>query len=478
VNLRRLVVLMMLLGLVVAACSRSDNNASTNNSSTSSTTAAGGGKGLAAGAFGDLGTVCKPGAAKAVTGQTGINGTTISAGVLSDKGFSGRPGLTREFHDIAQAVTKWCDAHGGVDGYKINADLLDAALTNAPQMYTKACDTDFFLVAGGAVFDNQGVPIQLKCGLPNIAGYVVTPEAAGADLTVQPIPNPTNQISLGELPWLQKQFPGTTDHVGVMTGDIGTTITVADREQEAAKQLGWKIVNYQKYSPLGESNWTPFVQTLKDKNVQGLIWVGEPENLAKMLQAAQTINYAPKWIRTDANHYDDNLITVGGNAINNIYVHDSFWPFTPASKAAENPATQQYLDLLKQYGPSDGRRALLGVQGLSGWMLFFKSIDACVKAGTLTRDCVFEKARSTKNWTGGGLHVPTNQGVAADCFAIAQATPTGWKFPKVTGFGTHDVQGFFTCDPKKFVFNLTGNYGAGLKCPSGKPNPLPSQCAQ
>src|SRR5262249_7975901 len=163
-----------------------------------------------------------------------------------------------------------------------------------------------------------------------------------------------------------------------------------------------------------EANWTPFVQTLKDKGVEGIIWVGEPENLAKMLQAAQTINYTPKWVRTDANHYDSNLITVGGNAVSNVYVQDAFWPFNPESMAAKNPATQQYLDLLKQYGPGDARKALLGLQGLSGWMLFFKSVDACVKAGTLTRDCVFAKARSTKNWTGGGLHVPTNQGVAPD----------------------------------------------------------------
>ena len=481
-KLRRLLVLVIALALIAAACSR-DDNTSTDGSGTTqpasgTTTAPNAEAGLDQGAFGDLGTVCSEGdkPAEPVTGQTGINGTTIRAATFSDRGFSGRPGLTREFHDIAEAVTKWCNEHGGVRGYKVEADLRDSALTNYAPLVLKSCDEDFFMVAGGAVFDDSGIADQLECGLPNIAGYVVTPQAAGADLTVQPLPNPAAKLPIGDFKWLEDQYPDTTQNVGIITGDFATTVTVADRYQEGVEQLGWKIVDYQKYSPLGESNWAPFVQRLIDKKVKGIIWVGEPENLAKLMEAMGNFDYKPDWVRTDANHYDQNLLTVGGDAINKVYVRNAFWPFLPEEKAKENPATQQYLDLLDKYGPADGRRALLGLQGLSGWMLYFKSLGECIDAGTLTRDCVYDKARSEKDWTGGGLHVPTSQGVAPDCFSLAEGTPTGFEFPKVTGFGTSDVADFFTCDPEGFVTTLKGDYGAGVKCPSGKPDPLPSEC--
>jgi hypothetical protein len=156
-----------------------------------------------------------------------------------------------------------------------------------------------------------------------------------------------------------------------------------------------------------------------------------------------------------------------------LYVRDAFWPF---ERSKENPATQQYLDLLDEYGPSDTRVALLGLQGLSSWMMFFTALGSCADDGTVTRDCVYDEARSLKDWTGGGLHVPTNQGVAPDCFALAEGTPDGFTFPKVTGFGTSDDAGFFTCDPKSFVITLKGDYGQGAKCPSGKADPLPSEC--
>jgi hypothetical protein len=480
---QRLVVLALLLALVVAACGRSNDNTSDDEGGGTTAPAApttnpNAAKGLDDGAFGDLGVVCKPGDAKPVDGQVGIKGTEIHVATFSDKGFSGRPGLTREFHDIATAVTKWCNEHGGVNGYKIVADLRDSALTNYTPLVLQSCNEDFFMVAGGAVFDNTGVNDQLKCGLPNIAGYVVTPEAAAADLTIQPVPNLNQTIPIGDFYWLEDQFPEAVKRVGVLTGNIDTTKVVADKYVEAAESLGWTIVDYEKYSPLGEANWAPFVQALKGKRADGIIWVGEPENLAKFLQAAKNLDYNPSFVRTDANHYDSNLVTVGQNALTiPVYVRNAFWPFIPASIAKQNVATEQYLELLKRYGPSDARKAGLGLQGLSGWMMFFKALGECSDAGTVTRDCVYEKARAMKDWTGGGLHVPTTQGTPPDCFSMALATPKGFEFPKVTGFGSSDVADFFTCNPDKFVTTLKKNYGTGAKCPSGKADPLPSECS-
>jgi hypothetical protein len=482
VKARRLVALATLLVLFAAACGRSDDSSSGGEPSAtdgpSDTTGDGGeGEGLDAGGFGDLGVVCSEGEGEPepVNGVVGIDGTTINIATFSDPGFAGRPGLNQEFFDTAEAVVDWCNDHGGVRGYQLKVDLRDAALTEYQPRILESCDADFFMVGGGAVFDDTGQSDRLECGLPDIAGFVVTPQAAGADLEVQPLPNPPNSLPVGDFEWIAQRFPGTTDNVGVFTGNLGTTLTVAERYKEAIGDLGWNVVYDDSYNAAGESNWRPFAQAMQEAGVEGLVWVGEPENLAALRQAMQDIGYEPQWVRTDANHYDENYIKVGGDAVGNTFVRTAFWPF---ERADENTATAQYLELMETYKPDGKFPALLAAQGLSAWMLFLTSAGECVDAGTLDRDCVFEHARDHTDWTGGGLHAPMSvlTRTAPSCFAVAEATPDGFVFPDVTDFGTDTVQDFYACDDS-YTKQLTGNYGQGALCPSGVPDALPSECA-
>jgi hypothetical protein len=467
---RRLLALFGVLVIAFAACSRSDNGSNATTGSTSSTSAPSSGKGLAAGAFGDLGVICKPGNAKPITGQTGINGTTISLGTVSDRGFSGSPGLDEEFNDLADAFTAWCDAHGGVQGYKLKNDNLDAKITEYQNRIIEACDKDFALVGGGGALDSAQKP-RLACGLPDFPAYVVTDEAVNSDLHVTAVPNGGGTWASGDFRWIAQHFPGTTQHVASLYGDYATTQTVDARNKEVMASLGWKVVNSQSYAILGESNWTPFAQAMKDKGVQGVVWVGEPQNLAKFLQAAQTINFHPQWVRADANGYDTKYTSTGGTTVDGTYIRSIFWPL---ERASENPATQQYLDMMKQYKPG-GKIALLGEQGLSAWLLFVTSLNKCIDAGTLTRDCVYSTAKKVTSWTGGGLHAKDDPASEkfSDCYTIIQTK--GGKFVNAKVDANFDR--IYNCDPKN-VFVLKNNgMTAGIKC-TGQPDPLPSNCGK
>ena len=66
-------------------------------------------------------------------------------------------------------------------------------------MIIKSCEEDFALVGGGAVFDDADNGGRVACGLPNIAGYVVSPKARVAELQVQPFPNPVYKLNAGPL---------------------------------------------------------------------------------------------------------------------------------------------------------------------------------------------------------------------------------------------------------------------------------------
>jgi ABC-type branched-subunit amino acid transport system substrate-binding protein len=193
---------------------------------------------------------------------------------------------------------------------------------------------------------------------------------------------------------------------------------------------------------------------LKDNGVKGLLWTGEPENLAKLMQALGDIGYSLDFIRTDANHYDAKLQETGGSAIKNVYVRSIFNPFETAKPGSP---TQEYLDAFKKYLPNGKAKALLGLQAWSAWMLFATAANEC--GDNLTRKCVYETATKIKEWTGGGLHSATDlseNAAAPDCFVEMIADSKGFKV-------VNDLkpnEGIFRCDPKS-VYHLTGDYGKG-----------------
>jgi ABC-type branched-subunit amino acid transport system substrate-binding protein len=445
---KRLIVLAVLAALAAAACGRSDTQTG-GNDSTSSTSAA---PSATSADFGTLAGVCGKGAAGGATAQ-GVTPTEIRVGTFADPGFPGRPGLDQELFDSAEVFAKWCNAAGGINGRKIVVNEHDSALFDVKAKMTQACSEDFFLVGGGAVFDNQGVQTRLSCLLPDIPGYVVTAEARGADLLVEPLPNPIDNLSVGEYRYLGTKYPAATRHIGILTGDLATTVTVGKQAAEAVKALGWDVVYDDQYPAAGPTSWAPYAQAMKDKGVQGLIWVGEPENLAKLESDMKDIRFAPTWVRADTNHYDQKLLDIGGDAIAHTFIPSSFVPF---EESAKSPALREYLDLMAKYKPGAKAKALLGLQAWSAWLLFAESAKRC--GPDLTRRCVYDNARKIHQWTGGGLHAPTDPGAnrGSRCLVLIEAN--------AGRFTTVDIganSGIYRCSEQN-VFTLTGDYGKGV----------------
>lgn len=444
----RTVVCALALSLVAAACSRSDS------SDGGSTDTTGGGNAAASGSFGSLGRVCGPGDAGGAT-AAGVTDTEIRVGTVADPGFAGRPGLNQELFDAATVFTEWCNAAGGIEGRKIKLDLLDAKLVEYRQRILEACDQDFSLVGGGAVFDDAAQKDRLGCLLPDISGFVVSPEARGADLLVQVLPNPNDVQPIGDFRWLAEKFPAAKDKVAALTAGLPSTIVVKDQSVEGAEAAGMTVIYDGQYNASGETTWAPIVQTLKSKGVRGLIWTGEPENLAKFEQGLVDAGYELDFIQASPNHYDQIMLKTGGEAIQDTYVRISIFPFENAS---ENPATKQYLDLFKEYLPDGKAKSYLGVQGFSAWLLFAKAAAAC--GSDLTRKCLLDEAKRVggTTWNGGGLHAPANvrEQQPTDCFAVLEASPKGFSLPEIDANDS-----IYNCAPDNLV-KLKGSYGKGV----------------
>lgn len=446
--------MLVVIALTGAACSRSSSSgaAKTDASSSSSSTGAGAGK---SGDFGSLRGVCQTGHPSG-SPTTGVSPTEIHIATFSDVGFVGRPGLDQEFFDTADTFAAWCNDRGGINGRKIVVDKRDAALTNTKARMTEACATDFVLVGGGAVFDQDGVETRLKCLMPDFAGFAVSAEARGADLLVQPLPNSPSTLQIGILNYLGGKYPSAAENVGVLTGDLSTTKAVAAQNTEAAKALGWTIAVNDAYPAAGLTDWTPYAQKLKSQNVKGLIWIGEPEGLAGLLHALDDIGYKLDFVRADANHYDRKLIDLGSDALGTtkVFIQSSVFPF---EQAAPSNATGEYLQAFKDYTPSGKNRTYLGVQAWSAWLLFATAAKSC--GNDLTRTCVYEAAKKVTSWTGGGLHAKTDPsgGASTPCAVILQANPKGF----VTAPGLKVTDAPYNCDPKN-AYRLKGDYGKGI----------------
>ena len=450
-NRYRLPAILLVLAMVLAACGRSDDDSTAD---TTTTTASGGG-GATSASFGDLDDVCQDGNPSGSPAQ-GVTPTEIRVAVFSDPGFAGRPGLNQEFFDTADVFAAWCNERGGINGRKIVVDQRDAALTNTKARMTEACAEDFVMVGGGTVFDQDGVETRLQCLLPDISGYVVSSKAKGSDLVVQPVPNSLEAIQVGVYNYLDKKFPEATDRIGALTGDLPTTKEVSDQNVEAVEDMGWKVVYNDQYPAGGVPSWTPYAQQLKEKGVKGLLWTGEPENLANLVRAIRDIDYDLDFVATQANHYDQKVIDLAGSALGpvKVYVQSSFAPF---EEADDSNATGQYLAAFEEYKPDGKNRTYLGLQAWSAWLLFAEAAKQC--GNDLTRSCLVENAQKIKEWTGGGLHAPTNPGAGqpTECYTVELATPNG--FEVVTDHNPNE--GFFNCNPKN-VYTLKGDYGKGV----------------
>jgi hypothetical protein len=469
---RRICALLLAFVLVAAGCSDREgtDDGSDGASGTEDSTPTGGGDGEG---FGDLESPCGPQAEDtAEPGSTdpaetqGVEDGTIRLGTVADPGFEGRPGLNQEMFDAGQAFTEWCNEQGGINGRQIELTEYDAAITQYQARMTEACGNEFAMVGGGAVSDNVWSTTGVPCNLIDVAGFATTPEKAGQagnasiteNRTIQPIPNPSNQFPVGAARILAEEFPDAPGNAEIVYGDIATTAVQKDRQIEGLSQVGYDFTEEVAYNILGEANWAPFANTIRDNEISYLSFVGEGANMAQLQIALEEQGYSPEVTQVDANLYDPEYVEAADGAADGTFLRLALWPF---EEAEQNPtgATQQYIDLIEE---RDGKVAALGAQSFSAWLLFATLANECDVNGELTRQCILDGAAEIHDWTGGGLHAPANVGdnEGTECTVIMQVDGEEFvrAFPEAPGDGASFEEGF-DCSPENVV-DIEGDFTA------------------
>ena len=165
-------------------------------------------------------------------------------------------------------------------------------------------------------------------------------------------------------------------------------------------------------------------------------FIGEGANGANLELAMQQVGYVPEVRYYETNFYDQTFLDAAGGAADGAYVGSAF---IPMEEASTHPATQLYVDNLDASG---GKKAVLGLQSTSAWLLFATLAKTCDQADDLTRDCILKEAKSVTEWTGGGLHAPTSPATneGAQCFMVLEV-----KGDEFTRWAPKDED--FSCDP-------------------------------
>jgi ABC-type branched-subunit amino acid transport system substrate-binding protein len=441
-RIRWLAVLLVLL-IVGAACgSDRDDDESAGGQDAETTTTAGGAGGDAK--FGDLPSPCGEGDAAGATDQ-GVTDEKIVIGYGDDAGFPSSPGLNHEMSDAIEAMIKWCNDQGGINGREVEGIYYDAKITEVNNVMLEACRQVFMLVGEGWALDSGQEATRLGCDLPAVPTYSVSPEFANAPLMFQPVPNPVDYTPVQIASAMSEKFPQAIKKTAPMYANYAATIDTKDKMLASYPKFGFEFLNCpQEYSITGEADWRPFAQKLKECGAQVVYFTGSPApNFQNYLEAAALVDFDPIYI-TDANFYDQAFAkwNVNGYA-DKVYIREAY---IPLEEASENKATQDYLDIVEANG---GDVNQLGQQAASAFLLWATQAKAC--GAELTRACMLDKLSKVTKWTGGGMHAETSPGenLPPECGLVLKLNGTKFERFHPAKAGTYD------CSPE-YVVKVTG----------------------
>src|ERR1700677_3306796 len=187
-----------------------------------------------------VGKICEPGSGGA-SSVRGVGAKTINIAVFNDAASTIEPGLEVEFVQQAKSFADWCNAAGGINGRQIVIDDRDAALFNAAQQATAACQSDFMAVGGGMALDQPSVPIREKCGLGQISGYVVSDASDLATLQVDPSGFNTDSVTSGWFAALAKAYPQAVKKAGMGGPDSPSLLQFETKYEFGAQAQGCNV---------------------------------------------------------------------------------------------------------------------------------------------------------------------------------------------------------------------------------------------
>ncbi len=354
--------------------------------------------------------------------STGITDSSITIANASD--ISGAvPGLFEASRQGTQAFVAYYNATEKLCGRSLKLMPLDSRgdAGGDQQAYAKACDDAFAVVGSTSAFDSGGAATAQACGLPDLRGFTVTPERQKCSTCFAAYTIDSDQIA-STVPdfWLKKE-PEASKHVAIFYVNVAAARTNAESFAAVYEKAGMKVPVVQGIDT-GEFNFAPYVQQMKDNDIQFVQYFGPYQFTIKLQQAMAQQQFTPKVFLQDPTIYDANYVKQAGSLAKGVYVYSPIQLFDNT----RIPEMALYRSWLERIKPG----AVPNYYGLFAWSaarLFVQQATAL--GGALDRKTLVSSLTRVKDWTGNGLHAPMAVGgrTTSPCIKYFQYSGSAWS---------------------------------------------------
>jgi ABC-type branched-subunit amino acid transport system substrate-binding protein len=395
-----------------------------------------------------VGKICGSGRGGDASTTRGVTKNAVDIAVFADPGNTLEPGYDIEFYQAASAFASWCNASGGIDGRKIVVHDRDAALFNAAEVTTEACQSDFMSVGGGMAEDEPSVSIRVGCGLGQIADYLVSNQAIDATLQVNPMGTNNGYVSAGFYGALAKAYPKAVERASFGSPNNAAFLQSNQKYEYAAQKQGWTFADWQ-LPPLMVDDWTPYIQEAQSKGVEALEPV-DNASIPQYVDAMNTAGYRPTFMLLGTVFYTKTTLQAASSStFPPTYVEEQFWPFEMAS---QSPGLSMLEALMHKYSPGDAID-VNDEMAFDSWVLWAKAATAC--GSHLTVSCVLAHAATQKNWSAGDIAAPVKRLTMSDddpkpsaCFVLLKVGRSSYVYDKAV---TRPTNSIWNCTPSGVV---------------------------
>jgi ABC-type branched-subunit amino acid transport system substrate-binding protein len=361
--------------------------------------------------------------------QTGITDDKIVIANASD--ISGPvPGIFESAQQATRAYAAYFNSTGDICGRKLEVTLLDSRADAGAdqQAYTKACAEAFAAVGSMSAFDSGGAGAAEGCGLPDIRSTSVNPERTQCSSCFS-----TQSVNVGLVPsvvpnFFLSKYKSSTEHVGLLYINAGAAPPNAVKFRDAWTKAGWNIDVFAGID-VSEFNFAPYVQQMKDADVDLVVYVGPYQNTVKLQQAMDQQDFDPTVFLQDATIYDERYVEQAGSLGDGTFVYSS----TAMFDDPKNEEMALYRSWLSQVSPG----AVPNYYGLYAWSAARLFVQEAVKlGGGLDRASLVAAFAKVEDWTSNGLHVPQQVGARTtyNCAQIIQLNGGTWSPVSGNGF--------------------------------------------
>ncbi|MCZ7526260.1 MAG: ABC transporter substrate-binding protein [Acidimicrobiia bacterium] len=344
------------------------------------------------------------------------------------------PGLFQANQDAMEAFVAWCNSVGGVNGRALRLLTLDSAFFDYRLRVEEACEQALALVGSMAVLDDAGVEPAIACGIPEVPATSTSVAHARAANVFDAYPNPADQYQVGQARYYVEHHPDAVRRAALFYSDHPLTHTQALKHVAAYEQVGFEFVHV---APVGviETSWGPHVEELREKDVGYVFVSSEFTNMARLQKELQAQGVTVEVMDANSEKYTSGYLEQAGSAAEGTYLYVSTWPF---EEAGAQPEMARFLDWYGRTNPGSTPTAL-GALGWSAGLLFATVVDSL--GSEVTREGLLAALGEVHEWTGGGIHGPSDPAGRrlGPCFVELQVR--GGEFVRV-----HPDEGF-DCSP-------------------------------